>query len=355
MNLRTVPIIEVKGGPRERGQQQGEAARLQIHRTLTRYQELLPKAVGLTWAEGSLEARKFLPYGEQAFPQFVEELRGIAEGASVSFDEIWTINCYESLFESRQQVWGCTSFAVRGDCTANGHVLVAHNEDWNSIDVDNVYLVRATPRSGPPFIGMTYGPLLVNIGLNAEGIAVAIDSVYPTDSRVGVPRILCSRAVLYAQTIGQAIRASVAKLRAGGYGYLLADANGELYCVETSATTHDILYGDDGWLVHTNHYLSPKMKVLEEAGAYSSSHVRLNRARRLLRAQLGQVSVESIQMVLRDHVNFPDSICVHEDPDEPPHDREQTLVSMIMDLTERVMWAAPGPPCQGEYSRYELG
>jgi isopenicillin-N N-acyltransferase-like protein len=201
---------------------------------------------------------------------------------------------------------------------------------------------------------MTYWPLLVNIGLNAEGIGVTINSVYPTDGRVGVPRILCSRAVLNAATIGQAIRACVPKLRAGGYSYLLADHYGELYSVETSATTHTITYGDEGWLAHTNHYLSPKMQALEEPGTYSSSSVRLHRARRLLQAQLGRVTVESLQALLRDHVNYPDSICMHEDPAELPHEREQTLVSLVMDLTDRVMWAAPGPPCENQYVAYPL-
>lgn len=354
MQEKRLPLIEIWGSPRERGRHQGEGARTQILRALSRYCEVIPKAIDLSWEAAQREARKFLPYAEEAFPQFVAELRGIAEGAAVPFEEVWTLNCYEGLTDVRQQVWGCTSLAVRDDYTANGHVLIAHNEDWSSVDKDNAYLVHAVPDDGPPFIGMTYGPLLVNIGLNAEGIAVAIDSVYPVDGRVGIPRILCSRAVLQARTIGQAIRACVVKLRAGGYAYLLGDSNGELYCVESSATTHDLIYGEDGWLAHTNCYLSPKMKLLEEPGTYSSANVRLNRARRLLRSQLGAVTVESLQQILRDHVNFPRSICVHEDPNEPPHEREMTLVSLVMDLSEHVVWAAPGPPCEGEYRAYGM-
>jgi len=354
MQENRLPLIEIRGSPQERGRHQGEGARTQILRALSRYCEVIPKAIGLEWEAAQREARKFLPYAEEAFPQFVAELRGIAEGAQVPFEEVWTLNCYEGLTDIPQQVWGCTSMVARDDQTANGHVLMAHNEDWNSVDKDNAYLVHAVPDDGPPFIGMTYGPLLVNIGLNAEGIAVAIDSVYPTDGRVGIPRILCSRAVLQARTIGQAIRASVVKLRAGGYSYLLGDPNGEIYCVESSATTHDLIYGDDGWLVHTNCYMSPKMKLIEEPGTYSSSNVRLNRARRLLRNQLGSVTVESLQQILRDHVNFPNSICVHDSPEEPPHEREMTLVSLVMDLTDRVVWAAPGPPCEHEYLAYRM-
>ena len=354
-NRRTLPLIEVEGGPRERGQQQGEGARAQVHLALARYQEIIPKAVQLSWLDAVREARKFLPYGEEVFPQFIEEIRGIAEGAGISFEDVWTLNCYEGLTESRQQVWGCTCLAIRQEHTDNGHVLLAHNEDWISVDQDTAYLMRVKPDQGPPLIGMTYGPLLVNIGCNAEGIGVAINSVYPTDGGVGVPRILCARAVLNATTISQAIRACVPKLRAGGYSYLLADPYGELYSVETSATSHDLTYGHEGWLVHTNHYLSPKMQPLEERGTYASSHVRLNRARRLLNAQLGQVTVESLQGLLRDHASYPDSICCHEDPSDPLYERELTLASLVMDLTERVMWAAPGPPCVGEYVAYRLG
>ena len=349
-----MPIIEVRGTPRQRGQQQGDKAQPQILRALSLYREILPQEMRMTWEEGLREARKFLPYSEEILPHFVEELRGLAEGANVSFEDVWTLNCYEGLAYSRQEVWGCTSVAICNDHTANGHVLLAHNEDWNSMDRENVYLVYAEPDDGPAFIGMTYGPLLVNIGLNAEGIGVAIDSVYPTDVRVGVPRVLCSRAVLNACTIGEAIRACVPKLRAGGYNYLLADSNGELYNVETSATAHEILYGEEGWLVHTNHYLSPKMQALEEPGTYAGTRVRLNRARRLLQAQLGEVSVKDLQVLLQDHVNWPNSICTHEDPADPPYERGLTLVSLVMDLTERVMWAAPGPPCEGEYVAYWL-
>jgi isopenicillin-N N-acyltransferase-like protein len=354
MNPPSLSLIWIKGKPRERGQQQGESARFQILRALDRYREIIPKATKLIWEEALREARKFLPYGEEAFPQFVEEIRGIAEGAGVPFPEIWTLNCYEGLSEVQKRVWGCTSLAIRSDHTADGHVLLAHNEDWNSVDQGGVYLIQAEPDDGPAFIGMTYGPHLVNIGLNSEGIGVAIDSVYPTDGRVGVPRVLLSRAVLSASTIGQAIRACVPKLRAGGYNYLLADSHGELYNVETSATTHNILYGDAGWLAHTNHYLSPSMQALEEPGTYASSHVRLNRVQRLLKESLGQVTVEGLEAILRDHVNHPNSICGHQDPQDPAHERVMTIASLVMDLTERVMWAAPGPPCEGEYADFGL-
>lgn len=354
MSLRTVPIINVKGSPRERGRQQGEGAQSQIAGMLAAYRELFPIASKMTWDEALREACKYLPYAEAAFPHFVEELRGIAERSDVPFEDVWLLNCYEEVTESQHMA--CTSVAVRDDRTTDGHVLLAHNEDWISVDRDHVYLVHAEPDDGPAFIGMSYGALLSNVGFNEEGIGVAINSVYATDAQVGVPRILFSRAILTARTIGEAIQACVPRGRAGGYHYLLTDAHGELYSVESSATAHAFLYGDEGWLAHTNHYLSLRMQTLEQPGTYTGSHVRLNRARRLLQAQMGEgkVSLEGLQTLLRDHVNRPNSVCSHEDPTEPPHEREQTVISLVMDLTERVVWAAPGPPCEGEYVQYRL-
>jgi len=353
MSLQAVPIINVKGKPRERGRQQGEGAQPQIAGMLTAYREILPKTSKMMWEEARREAHKYLLYAEAAFPDLIEELRGIAEGADVLFEDVWLLNCYEEVTESHQMS-ACTCLAVRDDLTANGQVFLAHNEDWISVDRDHVYLINAKPSNGPAFVGMSYGPLLANVGFNQEGIGVAINSVYAKDARVGVPRILFSRAILTARTIGEAIKACVPQRRSGGYHYMLADDHGELYGVESSATEHVILYGQDGWLVHTNHYLSPKMQALEQPGIYAGSHIRLNRARRLLQAQIGEVTLAGLQALLRDHVNYPNSICGHEDPADLPHQREQTVISLVMDLTERVVWAATGPPCEGEFIKYRL-
>jgi isopenicillin-N N-acyltransferase-like protein len=349
-----VPLIEVRGSARQRGREQGEGAREQIGRMVASYRGFFPAVSGVSWDDGLIASRKFLAFAEAAFPHLIEELRGIAEGAGESFQDVWLLNCYEGVTDMAGDRGGCTCLALRQEHAETGHVLMAHNEDWISLDRENVYLVRAEPTDGVPFLGMSYGGLLVNIGLNAEGIGVAINSVYPTDGQVGVPRIVFSRAVLGARTIGEAIGACLAPDRDGGYNYLLADRNGELYNVETSARSHTLLYGGEGWLVHTNHYLSPSMQEIEQPGRYIGSHVRYHRARRLLRSQLGTASAASLGELLRDHVNRPNSICGHEDPTEPAHERSQTVISLVMDLTARTLWAAPGPPCEGAFAEHQL-
>lgn len=349
-----IPILEIAGNPIERGRQQGEGARAQIRLALSHYRQLIPDLLHSPWQSAILEAQKYLQHAQEAYTDIVEELRGIAEGANASFEEVWTLNCLEALTDRQELACSCTTVAVRDDQTENGHVLLAHNEDWLSLDEDTLYLVHCRPEGGPDFIGLTYGPLLVNIGLNSEGIGVGIDSVYSRDVRFGVPRIIYSRAILGARTMADALRACVPKGRAAGYHFLLADAMGSLFSVETSALKHEIIDAGQGWLVHTNHYLSPSMKAIEKDRTAANSHVRFQRATRLLRERLGSVTIGDLQSLLRDHANQPDSICAHPEPSLPPHDNYQTLASLIIDISERVLWVAKGPPCQGEFHSYRL-
>jgi isopenicillin-N N-acyltransferase-like protein len=349
-----MPIVEVKGGPLQRGLEQGKGAKTLIQTALDRYRKILPDACHCSWEEVIQKAHTFLLPGQEAFADLIQELKGIAEGAEVPFEDIWALNCYQELVEMAQKSRGCTSLVVGTNHTTNRHIFLAHNEDWLSVDRDTVYLVRSKPQDGPTFLGMIYGPLLVNIGFNEVGIGETINSVFSTDTHSGVPRVLYSRAILNAQSMEEALQACLQPKRAGGYHFLLSDRQGSVCSIETNATQHHIVQGEKSWLVHTNHYVSAKLKSLETKRDLSNSHLRLHRARQLLESQFGSLNLEAIQSILRDHANHPDSICEHEDPTCPPTRRFQTLVSIIMDLTEGVMWAAPGPPCENIYTEHPL-
>jgi isopenicillin-N N-acyltransferase-like protein len=248
----------------------------------------------------------------------------------------------------------CTSFAVNEQRTADGHVLAAHNEDWVPEDEDDVYVVSAKPTDEPPFLAMTYGGLLCNVGFNANGIAQLIDSVYPSDSRIGIPRLVVSRAVLASRRISSAIGRALVPHRAAGYNHMLIHESGELYSIEVSARRSEILHGTDGYLVHTNHYLAPSMKQVEsEPEELIASRVRYFRANRLLR-QSQTHSIKSLQAIQKDHVNYSNSICNHAVDWTDPLDREKTINAMVIDVTAREMHICWGNPCQNAFHTYHL-
>jgi isopenicillin-N N-acyltransferase-like protein len=350
-------LIQVSGTHRNIGRQIGETCVAQIRHSIENAQVLLEKTydkLELTWSGAQIQARKYMPFAQERYPQYVEELLGIAEGADVSFDDLATINAMEAVTVDALHLTKCTSLAVNEVYTADGHVLIAHNEDWVPEDEADVFIIHATPDDEPPFLAMTYGGLLPNIGFNAAGIAQCCDSVYPSDCRIGIPRLVMSRAVLGAQTPAEAIRHMLVAQRAAGYNHLLAHESGELYNVEVSARSFAILYAEDGYIAHTNHYLDFTMQAIEnEPDELISSQVRYFRALRLLKGT-SKHTIKSLQTIQRDHFNYPDSICNHAVDYSDPFDREKTINALVIDLTARVMHLAWGNPCQNPYHTYHL-
>ena len=124
--------------------------------------------------------------------------------------------------------------------------------------------------------------------------------------------------------------------------------------MEVSSRKFEILHGMDGYMVHTNHYLTQTMKEIEnEPEELISSRVRYFRANRLLR-QNSAHNIKSLQAIQKDHVNLPNSICNHNIDGIDPLDRENTISAMVIDLTSREMHIAWGNPCQNAYHTYHL-
>ena len=351
------PLVSVSGTHREMGRQIGEACRKQVQHGVENGRNLVADAyqqLELTWAGAQIQARKYLPFAQERYPQYVDELMGIAEGADVIFEDLVVINAMEAVTMDALHLTRCTSMAVNDERTADGHVLLAHNEDWVPEDEDDVFIVHAKPKNGPPFLAMTYGGLLPNIGFNAFGIAQLCDSVYPNDSRIGTPRTVVSRAVLASKTPDEALRHMLSAQRAAGYNHMLVHESGELYSVEVSARRFAILYGEHGYIVHTNHYLAENMQQVErEPEDLVASRVRYFRALRLVKRE-DQHSIKTLQAIQRDHVNFSNSICNHSIDASNPLDREKTVNAMVMDLTAREMHIAWGNPCENPYHTYHL-
>lgn len=357
MTGQTLPLIRIGGTPREMGLELGRQRKDSIRRMVANVRAFLDETyaqIRLSWPEAILQSHKYLPFAQELTPRYVEELRAIAEGADVPFDDLMVLNCLEAITTDALHLLGCTTFVLTEDHTTSGHVMIGHNEDWLPADEPEVFLIHAEPEGEPAYLAITYGALLPNLGFNQEGICQLCDSVYPSDVRIGVPRIFVSRAVLAARSLSDAISAALAQHRAAGYNHVLVHESGEAYNVEVSARHFALMYAQGGVLAHTNHYLSRRMARLEDDSHHLiGSRVRYFRAMRLLRRSRRH-SADSLKDILRDHVNYPNSICSHEIIDDNPLDRQKTICSIIMDLAERQMLVAWGTPCQSEYHAYRL-
>src|SRR4030067_1745303 len=93
------PLIRVGRTHRDIGRPIGEACATQVCRSADNARQLLESAyeeLQLTWDGAQIQARKYLPFVQERFPQYVEEMMGIAEGAGVPFDDVVVINALEA-------------------------------------------------------------------------------------------------------------------------------------------------------------------------------------------------------------------------------------------------------------------
>jgi len=346
-------LVEVSGKPYDMGKASGKKCAQKGHAYRKAIAESIEHYTGMDWPKAVERGKLYVPYAEDFYPEFVEELRGYSDGAKMPFEDVFTLCCHE--FLSPLGFRGCTDIAVSGLVTQDEHVLAAHNEDWSSDQIDTIVLVHAKPQGKPEFVCTSYAGLFPSTGMNSAGISLTGNALSPNDTRIGIPKIFPVRKAFEAKRIGDAISYAMPEGRASSYNNICSDKNGEIYSLEGSATDCAWIYAIDGYLVHTNHYLSPKMEAYEaEPNTMSCSRVRYFRALKLIEQQLGSVTVDSLISILKDHVNKPGSICRHPDPHDDPVDPSETVFSVVFDLTTLEAHICKGNPCTGTYSKFSL-
>lgn len=299
---------------------------------------------GLRWEDYRAAAQPYLAAAGRAFPWAVEEIHGAADGAGADFVDLFTVSVEEIFSAPPELVGRCSDFAACAPAT-EGHVLLAHNNDLSPAAQDSIVGVEWRLPDHPALFTVGVSGLYLSIGVNSNRICLTGNELSPNDERPGVPRLLIARALLSARTFGEAVSIALHPDRASSYNNLISTAGGEIAGVEASATDHEILRPEDGWLVHTNHYAHPRMKQYERApDLIAGSLSRYDRACELMRARSGPATLPMLRSFLADHDSSPVTICRH-------GEKNKTVFSALIDLTEGAVDAAVGNPCESEFAR----
>lgn len=344
--------FHASGSPREVGEQLGDHFSKVAARAVVIFKKELMWEKGATLDGAKRYGRKILPRIEGWYPDFIEEMRGYAKGSGVAFD---VLLAQWSGYSPSSGVKGCTDLAVGPEQTADGSVLVAHNEDYSPAFDGGVLPVHVAVEGKPAFFAMSYQGLFPTIGFNEAGFSLTGNAVSPNDNRIGIPKMFAPRRVLEARTLKEALEFAMPAGRGSSFNNIVCSREGELYSLEGSATDFEALYGAGGWLVHTNHYVGAKM-LKYEADPHQKfcSIVRYHRARKLLEPHLGRVTPETIMAIQRDHLSRPDSICRHVNPADSEADACQTLFGSVLNLSKGEAHISGSTPCETEYRLFRL-
>jgi len=351
-------VVETRGNAYERGFHYGEKTRALVDRFLSQLYASYNELYGMSKDQLLIEARKYIPFIESYSPEVMNEIKGIAEGVGKNVEEIAMAVAYYDISEARSQArGGCTAFAATGQATVGRQTYIGQSWDdclefWWDGEINIV--IKSECNSGMKVLAYTIPAIPAGAGLNSEGIALCWNSMHCEQREVGVPTYVIIREVLNQRTIGDALGAIVRAKRAESFNFLIADSNGEIYNIEATPNDLDIMYADD-YFVHANHFTSSKIKVKEDKNLelMPDTIVRHNRMNKLLKENRGSIDLKKLMEFLRDHVNFPWSICKHADKNRRiPFDL--TYSAWVMVPATREMWITHGIPCESQFSKYEI-
>ncbi len=214
---------------------------------------------------------------------YLDEMQGIAEGSTVSFENISIFNfaLYSAL--------NCASFAAWGPATSDGRLYHARSSDFPFTAQDpmtGIYLqenqliiVRKPQQGYASFAPSFAGEVDCESGLNEKGIMVGMLSSWShNETYHGIEVGFRMRMVLDAAATADEAIAIITSNRTLGYNYILSDGKiPEGYALETNAdsfyvgtwnasaeSTHPFAVMDHV-VRRTNMYIDPAMAASQRA------------------------------------------------------------------------------------------
>ncbi|MBI4062378.1 hypothetical protein HY410_00495 [Candidatus Gottesmanbacteria bacterium] len=311
--MKQFPVVKASGSNYEVGRAIGVAMAGAIHAALGKNKNLKL-------------SKKYQEFAQKFFPQYIDELKGMANGAGVSFDELFLAN--------NREVSGladhCTIIAIP---TGDGYIL-GHNEDWEEDSRDFLYIFDGVI-NGMRIFGLNYADSLMgdSVGINGYGLIEAVNDLRHQDARVGVPKKFIARAILDCKTLEEAEEIIKRVPRAAGFNHVLVQEK-RLWNIESSAKEYAIKKIEGKKYVHTNHYLT-ELKRIDKGNPESVS--RYEKVRKLLPSIN---SVDDIKRVLSDR-------------EDPRICRSGTIGSVILDPQNHVAHIAYGQPTVNSYYEFK--
>ena len=129
---------------------------------------------------------------------------------------------------------------------------------------------------------------------------------------------------------------------------MVADADGGIVGLEITPDSAPVkLVADDGYLVHTNHFLTDALASRDAlVEQFPDSPQRFEQAETMLRANHGRITRDVVRGVLRSLTCGAAAIC--------RHDSLETIGSFIADPGSGSLQVTIGSPCVRDYEKLHL-
>ena len=279
-------------------------------------------------------ALKCLPIYQHFYPEIIEEIKGLANGQQIDFEDILTfllsMYCFE--FENK-----CTCIAISN----HDNIILGRNSDFVSslkkLTMNCIYKLDNTYA----FTGNTTAFIQMEDGVNEYGLACGLTFIYPETIAPGLNAGMLIRYILEkCQTVTQAINFLKEVPIASNQIITLADSKGRIVVVECNCQNVLVIDSSNHYLVATNHFNLPSMQL------YNNNNIdNLASDKRYLNANQAlanhQLSKELIKDILSGKHGFMWQYSRKSGVD--------TIWSVIYDLKNKQIERVEGNPGQKKY------
>lgn len=352
MNSQYEPsYCEVSGTPFEQGVQLGQALKEAIEINLKKVYKKMADA-RVDEAAYREFVNKNVVFFEKNRPDMYEELKGIAQGSGLPFEEILLLNIPAYFLADRFTciTQECSMMCVRGNATADGCTYIIKNRDMGNPAMDQV-LVKRTYPDGLKILEVCGAGTLTfpAVGMNSHGLAVTTTGFWSPKDPTRIDRVesadifLNVRVLLTTcKTAAEAVEFCRTAPRMNGLNVIVADRD-EAYVMELTA---DDIYvekaGESGVLYRTNHLISEQLSHLNAPPeTRPSTHMRYTRIGEMLEERRGKLRFQDLIRIMSDHKYEPNCLCRHPHEGEPA----RTVSSTLCVVEDFEIWTSIGNPC----------
>ena len=345
------PTIDIQGDPFDCGKQYGNAAKQLIADNICIYKELIEFHANLSFADAIEQASRFIPYVSENHPDFMEEIKGIAEGSLTSVDEIMLLNARTELL-SHTPSKECTSMSFLPFVCEDQTIWLAQNWDWYETTKGLSVILRIKQAGKPRIVTLVEAGQIGKIGFNDLGIGLCVNWLDSGVSGLGTPFILLCRAILNSRNIVDAINELYKCKRASSANFMLCHKDGFAIDFETTPYDIDFIEPKDGYIVHTNHFLSERLRKDDKgiANKGGDSLIRKQVAETIIRKNLENITISTIKDIQQNLVCTPYSVCTLPNQEDHKLDQWTTMSSIIMNLSKLELAITYGNPSIEPYS-----
>jgi len=373
-----MPTLHLVGSPLEMGTKHGKECRQWIALVAQDYWEALENPpVSIPHADvldGIREIEVLI--AEHTDEAYLEEMRGIADGAGLTYEDVFVANCGFDLMVSRSDPSAraemfsrfeklstrCASFVAWGGATVDGRIICTHNNDGPRYPAQYQVAIIARPEQGLAMISpSTVGKLGQHSMMNSQGLFVVgtgLDN--GTKDRVqkaGVPLDVIFRYISqYCSNTREAVD-TLARLPLSVAGnFVFADRNRDVELIQATPYFSASIKPVEGkdYLHVTNHALVEEIKPYLSLRPLSSTHYRYQTMARDLEANYGYIDAAMAKQIMSSHYDWSVQD-IHPCENTPCRHHEYkgelggTNRCTVWDLDALTVQVALGNPCKADW------